>query len=296
MKRIAYITTILCMLLACGPRKEQREALLQAEAMMDDYPDSALLLLDQMKDTMQHARKADRMYYELLLADAQNKSYVDFTTDSIMKEVVRYYDRHGSANERMRAHYLLGCTYRDMGEAPMALQCYQNAVDKADTLDSRCNYKLLTSIYGQMAEIFHKQNLPTDEIAARKNCQKYSLLGHDTIVYIKSYELMVKPYFLLRDTAAMLKVLDEVYQLYTERGDSMQAARIYGNSIYVESLVRQRNYTEARKRIDVFKKESGYFDEHGNILAKSGIPSYYYLLHLYYNKTDKTDSAEFYVR
>ena len=31
-----------------------------------------------------------------------------------MKEVVDYYDRHGSANERMLANYVLGCVYRDM--------------------------------------------------------------------------------------------------------------------------------------------------------------------------------------
>ena len=53
-----------------------------------------------MDSTMQTARKADRMYYQLLLADAMNKAYVDIKSDSILKEVVRYYDRHGSANER----------------------------------------------------------------------------------------------------------------------------------------------------------------------------------------------------
>ena len=58
------------------------------------------------------------MRYEVLLAEAMNKSYVSFTTDSVLKQVVRYYDRHGSPNEQLKAHYLLGCAYRDMGEAP----------------------------------------------------------------------------------------------------------------------------------------------------------------------------------
>lgn len=30
-------------------------------------------------------------------------------------------------NEKMEAHYLLGCIYRDMKEAPKAMQCYQDA-------------------------------------------------------------------------------------------------------------------------------------------------------------------------
>jgi lipopolysaccharide biosynthesis regulator YciM len=87
------------------------------------------------------------MYYHLLLADAMNKAYVDMTTDSILKEVADYYDRHGSTNEQMRAHYLLGCAYRDMGEAPMALQCYQDAVDKADTTDTECDFSLLSRLH-----------------------------------------------------------------------------------------------------------------------------------------------------
>ena len=101
--------------------------LVVADSLCAVNPDSALGILKLMEDTMSSAGKADRMYYELLKTDAMNKAYVDMTTDSILKEVVVYYDRHGSANEQMRAHYLLGCAYRDMGEALMALQCYQEA-------------------------------------------------------------------------------------------------------------------------------------------------------------------------
>lgn len=293
MKRIAYIAVIFFMLLSCGPRREYGEALQRAEAMMNDHPDSALLILEQLKDTLQTAGKTDRMYYELLLADAQNKTYVDFTTDSIMKEVVRYYDRHGSANERMRAHYLLGCSYRDMGEAPMALQCYQDAVECADTTSKECNYRLMTSIFGQMAEIFHKQNLPTDEIAARKNCQKYSLLAHDTLVYIKSYELMVKPYFLLGDTAAMKSVLEEAHNLYLEKNDSLSAVRTYG-AAYIDLFIQQERLSEARLLMEEYERLSGLFDHDGNIIPRLAI--YNYTKSIYYMKRNQTDSAEALVR
>ena len=46
MKRIGYITTILCMLLACGPRKEYKESLQRVEAMMNDHPDSDFLVVN----------------------------------------------------------------------------------------------------------------------------------------------------------------------------------------------------------------------------------------------------------
>ena len=77
-------------------------------------------------------------------ADSLNRSYVPMTDgiDSLLLEAVEYYDRHGTPNQRMRAHYLLGCSYRDLDDAPQALHCYQDATDAADTLDSDCDYGL----------------------------------------------------------------------------------------------------------------------------------------------------------
>ena len=289
-KTMGFILLLVLTLMACTGHRYPTK-LVVADNLCAANPDSALRLLTQYKDSIKSASKADRMYYELLLADAMNKAYVDMTTDSILKEVTDYYDRHGSSNEQMRAHYLLGCAYRDMGEAPMALQCYQDAVDKADTLSHDCNYRLLTSVYGQMAEIYHKQNLPLDEITANKNCQKYSLFGKDTTEYLISCQAMVKPYFLLGDTLAMMKVLDDVYQLYLKRGDSLHAARTYGSSIYIDKLVREGRLSEARRRINIYKTKSGLYDNQGNL--NGFFTGYYYYEGMYYLRASQLDSAEF---
>jgi len=291
--RIFFTLLSVLALFACTDRRYPT-TLVVADSLCAVNPDSALHLLTQYKDSIQTASKAHRMYYHLLLADAMNKAYVDMSTDSILKEVAEYYDRHGSANEQMRAHYLLGCAYRDMGEAPMALQCYQDAVDKADTLSQDCNYRLLTSVYGQMAEIFHKQNLPEDEIEVRRKCQKYSLLGKDTTEYLISCQSMVKPYFLLGDTVAMLKVLDDVYQKFLQRGDTIHADNIYGGTVFIDNDIKQGKLDDARKRMHVFESKGRHFDENG--LLKERYATYYYIKHLYFAKSNQIDSAEFYAR
>ena len=63
-----------------------------------------------------------QMHEALMQAKAQNENFEPFTTDSTMLRVVDYYDSHGTANEQMLAHYLLGCVYRDLGDAPRALE------------------------------------------------------------------------------------------------------------------------------------------------------------------------------
>ncbi len=67
-----------------------------------------------------------------------------FTSDSVMKDVVAYYDKYGSANERMLANYVLGCVYRDLHEVPLALEYYNKATEQADTTATDCTMARFT--------------------------------------------------------------------------------------------------------------------------------------------------------
>lgn len=127
-----------------------------------------LITLAACEDTNREAQ----MRHAMMEADAQNKAYIDFTTDSVMKQVAEYYDHNGNSNDRMRAHYLLGCTYRDMGDAPAELECLQKAVESADTEAQDCDFYVLTAIYGQIADIYDSQYLPDEEIKILKQVEK----------------------------------------------------------------------------------------------------------------------------
>ena len=117
-------------------------------------------------------------------ADSLNRNYIPFTTDSVLKEATEWFDSHGSANERMRAHYLLGCAYRDMGEAPAALQSYHDAVDCADTTSTDCDYRLLSRVHGQMADLFYWQESSANALQECIMVDKYARLAKDTMMII----------------------------------------------------------------------------------------------------------------
>ncbi|MBO5313679.1 MAG: hypothetical protein J6A70_00145, partial [Prevotella sp.] len=97
---------ILCVLVGmygCGDRRTDN-VLAVADSLMKDNPDSALTLLNALHDSAgTKLSRRQKMRLELLRADAQNKAFVNFTTDSVMREVTAYYDAHGTAQERMRA-------------------------------------------------------------------------------------------------------------------------------------------------------------------------------------------------
>ena len=240
--------------------------------------------------------EADRNRMSALLdrADSMNRAYIPMTDgiDSLLLQATRFYDHHGTANEQMRAHYLLGCAYRDKGEAPAALQSYQDAVDRADTLSSDCDYRRLMSVYGQMAELFHAQNLPEDELEQTEKYGKYALLIGDTLLYIRNLELLIKPYYLMKDTISMLQVIQQAHSLYKAHGYTKEAVAALGPVI--DYYITKGQLDKASELMDVFEAQSGLFDMKGNIRA--GREIYYYIKGSYYLKRHDLPLAEHWFR
>lgn len=291
--RICTLVMGLLLLTGCGGNHDRIAAqLCVADSLMDGHADSALHLLDSLGAEREAWPKRLRMRHALLTMKAQNKAYVDFTTDSLALVVTDYYDHHGTANEQMMAHYLLGCVYRDLGEAPKALESYLIAVSKADTLSSDCDNRVLRGLYGQMAELYHAQNLPQDELESRwryiNSCRKLK----DTIGYIRGIGQLVKPYYLLGREDSVLKITEETYKLYNQHGFHQRAVGTLVPAIFL--YTEQGNIQKARQYLKLFEKESGLFDSDGNI--EKGRESYYYTKGYFFQKIGMIDSAEFYYR
>ena len=236
-----------------------------------------------------------RQQMEALLdrADSLNRAYIPMTggLDSLLSEAASYYDRHGSPNEQLRAHYLLGCAYRDMGDAPQALQCYQDAVDRADTLASDCDYHRLMAVYGQMEDLFHLQYLPEDELKAQEEYGKLAIKTNDTLLYLYNLEAKAKPLFLLGDTIRMVEAMNEARIQYEKYGYPQNALRAIGPMIHI--LIQRGQLSDARHLMNAYELESGLF-ENGRI--SKGREIYYDFKGNYYLKTGQVDSAEFYFR
>ena len=227
----------------------------------------------QRLDYVSQCNRADTVFTEAWLP----------TVDSL----VNYFDRHGNANEKMMAHYLKGRVHHDMGESPIALECYQRATEMADTTQKGCDLHTLAAIYGQMANLFHMQYLPDDEMKALKMVEHYAMKNNDTLTAITAYRLRTGVYFLLNDTDSMLSVTKRSVSLYRKYGRNDLAAQILIMPISV-SLDRGQ-YKEAWKYMQVYEKESGFFDSNGN--ARQGKGLYYYYKGMYLLSQNQLDKA-----
>ena len=293
MKRSLYIIIGIVLFIACGERQEYVSTLERAEVMMNDYPDSALAVLDSLSAHEQEFGKRLRMRYQLLRLQAQNKAFIPFTSDSLAKDVVSYFDRHGNHNDQMKAHYLLGCVYRDLGEAPHAVDCYIDAISKADTTAKDCDFSTLSSVYSQMAEICHQQLLLSNAIEFQKKASHFALLANQKYWSVYNIERLAGTYILMdkRDSAELLLKRSIAY--YTE--DSLVKDRLRASKLLMYLYVGQTDrLDDAKPLIDDYDKGYHLFDS--NVELSPSKRQYFYYKGRYYEGVNNLDSAEFYYR
>ena len=293
MHRVFVFLMSLLLLVACSGDPQVTALLDRVDSLTYEQPDSALRLLQQHEAEASAWPRSQQMRHALLTARAQNKAFVDFTTDSMLLELTDYYDRHGTPNQQMEAHYLLGCVYRDLGEVPRAIECFQDAVDRIDTTATDCDYRTLGCVYSQMADMYHQQLLLNFEIEARQQAGHNAFATGDTLNAILEKKLSASAYILQneKDTAEdiLQNVIEQYYRYnYVQEGLQASLMLLY---LYVNQPSR---LNEAKHLMDKFESESSLFDERHEL--KSRKRQYYYYKGQYYEGIHQLDSAEFYYR
>ena len=276
---------------SCSNRKYE-QTITRADNLMElsqDSARSALAILDSIRPDLSKMGKSTQMRYQLVYAKGMNKGYVDFTTDSLMKEIVDYYGNHGTCQQQMLAHYLLGCVYRDLGDSPASLSCYNDAVEKVDTTSSDCDYKLLTRVYEQQGALFLSQSMPQNALSAYQKAEKYAWIAKDTLSAVLSYEHLGNIYEYMDNMNKVIEVYENASRRYRQYGYPVQAARALGGAI--QALILTKQYAKAKKYMDVFEAESGYFQK-DSCYSYINYSHYYYLKGLYCLESH-SDSAKY---
>ena len=225
--------------------------------------------------------------------ERQNRADSVMTNDSLATVLVDYFDRHGTPNERMRAHYILGRTYADCGEAPQAIEAYNDAAAAADTTAADCDYHTLTCIYSQMAEVFHQQLLLSFEKEARLKAYHFSCINNDIFGAISEKKLLVGTYIMQNMNDSAEAILHDVMNLYRQQGHeqgALQASMIL-MYIYISQPGRME---EAKQLMDKFEAGSTLFDENHELPPSKR--QYYYYRGSYFEYKGLLDSAEHYYR
>ena len=287
-EKVIYLLLIIMILTSCAGNRKYDDLMQRADSIMnvnDDSAKVAIRMLDGVKSQLPEFTQAQKMRYELLRHKAMNKAYISFTSDSKMKEVVDYYDRHGSANERMLANYVLGCVYRDMHEVPLALEYYNKAAEQADTTAADCDYGTLYRVYSQMGFLFSKQYLSYQLLDAFDKAEKYAYLAKDTLNAIINYQNKGDAYDYLGKKDSVVAINLRSANMFKRIGDNYNAAIALGcnYSYYIE----KQDSVNAKKAFEAYfstgyEGNSNYGDAKAFLLCEKG---------RYYMFVSRLDSA-----
>ena len=287
-EKVIFLLLIIMLLSSCAGNRKYDDLMKRADSIMNVNDDSArvaIRMLDGIKPQLPEFSQSQKMRYELLRHKAMNKACITFTSDSVMKEVVDYYDHHGSANERMLANYVLGCVYRDMHEAPMALEYYNKATEQADTTAADCDYGTLYRVYSQMGFLFSKQYLPYQLLDAFGKAEKYAYLAKDTLNAIINYQNRENAYSYLGNKDSVIAINLHAATMFKQIGNNYAAAIAFGcnYNYYVE----KEDTLNALKTFKAYfstgyEGNSEYEDSKAYVLCQKGT---------YYMFTAQLDSA-----
>ncbi len=213
--RTAVAVLVLCAVLSCSDDSAVVEELDWAEAVMEEHPDSALALLDTLDRNRLRTRGA-KARHALLYSQALDKNWIDLSTDSIIKPAVRYYARHGSPDDRLKAQYYLGRIYQNAGDNESAMRCFVNAEKYASKCDDA---GMAGRLYTAMTAIYYSIYQFEMALEASANAADYYLLDADTNWYAYKMITAANISLFLKDTVKAQEYLDKVRPVFQNISD-----------------------------------------------------------------------------
>ncbi|CDA92943.1 tPR repeat-containing protein [Prevotella sp. CAG:1320] len=172
---LAVFMWIVVLLSSCGGSETDEWAhptLYEADSLVEDAPEKALSLLRKDSAAICGQGKAGVMGLWLLKIHAEDKLYVTHLSDSIMQEVVEYYDAHGTPAQRAHAHYVLGRVYCDMRLSGSAISAFEKAIETRGEDNVTYLYKYKAASW--LGALYEGKRLWKDAMAAEKEAYGYA--------------------------------------------------------------------------------------------------------------------------
>ena len=135
MKHFWSILFIVICLASCNSHSEHwDDTLSQVESYIEERPDSALVVLEQI-DLSELSGKEEKAKHALLYSMALDKNFIDKTDFDVLQPAIDYYEDNGSATDKLRTCYYQGRIYQNLGNDAAAMECFVNAINNGETSD-----------------------------------------------------------------------------------------------------------------------------------------------------------------
>lgn len=250
-----------------------------ADSLTNTNPDSAVIYLNKLKDHIETAPRSVQMYYQLLCIKANDRAYIPHSSDSIILPILNYYKQTDDLH-LPETYYYAGRIYRDLGDAPQALDYFNNTLDALPS--SSDSYSLKSKVYSQIGTLFLYQDIYDEALKMFKEAFHYDLLLEDSVGM--SYDLrdMATSYRCLNQIDSAIyyygKANDLALALHQQRFVSMIQSQMAGLYIQLKKYDLAKQFLQSSLNYQHKADKSGIF----SVAAK------------YYHQLGTKDSAAYY--
>ena len=283
---------------SCTDKHGLAETLHRAEALMNEYPDSALQLLRALP-VADMQQTGNRARYALLYSQALDKNYIDETNDSLINIAVDYYRTTGDVRSKFLSFYYRGRVYAHGGDFLRATSNYMEAEQLADAVNDGYLQGLL---YAEMGRIYrlcydysksleaHQKAAECYERAGKIRHRNYMWLNQSLIYknmnqYTESEHLLQQTLLEAKeqeDNDLLRECLGDLILLAIEQG-KMSKARLYNEDLEQQNLGYKHSVYFMSKVAEMYISEGklsiakAYIDEGWNLAIERKDSVYLYI-------------------
>ena len=177
-KNIVFLLILIPIIwISCDGMGHQTIDFRKVENLMPQHPDSTLMLLEQIENKENLSRK-DKAHYSLLLTEAEDKTYVTHTTDSLISIAADYYEKTDDLGRKAKAWYYKGRINQDLGHPLKAQEYYLKALRDEEKIE---DHALLGRIHNHIGMLYAYQKVYEKALPFQKKAvENFHLINDST--------------------------------------------------------------------------------------------------------------------
>ena len=238
MRKLFTILIVTITAISCGKINDAHNTLNDIETFINERPDSALTILDSF-DTSLLDHKSVWAHHSLLHAQAKDKCYIDETNDSLMTQVVNYYEGKRDKEKFFKSYYYLGRIQYNAGDYAASMLSYTKAEHMINDIDDNLSKGLLFAQLGLLNQDYKDYSKALEAYQAAYICyEQAGMIKH-----------LMQAKYSIADIYREMKLYDESEQLFTEVMDwSFNNNLIYLCQLCVNSLITMYDEIDSRNK------------------------------------------------
>ena len=227
MRSLLPVLILAFMVFSCRDEKRD-EKLSEIRNFVAVHPEIALDSLAKIDVTK--LSTDNRHLYDLLSIKANDKANKEFTSDSLILDVINYYSNGTDRSLKSEAYYYGGRVYSELGDYPTALGYFHSALDEMPKDSLGKDFE--ANIVSQTARLLGKLRLYKEAETYLNRAVEIDKSLEDTLNLCYDLNLLAEDFLLTKNYVEARRIFTEIKELYP----SLPKHRIALNEIYLASI------------------------------------------------------------